>query len=199
MFLKSEAVIILLGKSFLCTGLDRTSGLQEVEVPKISRKSAYVGGKVVNPTHRPSLPQEIPLVLITVRCWVDPRSIVWTEGLSQYKIPVTRSASQLETLRFVAQCLIQLRHRVPRCFRQGPKLFRWILKSLILLMDDFCLRVVYKITTHRIITHVFSEFPGWRAWCRLRLTSVNQTDSMIWHNIHSFIQYSVWRQVQSLL
>jgi hypothetical protein len=31
-------------------------GFQEVEAPRISRQSAHEGGKVVSPTHRPSLP-----------------------------------------------------------------------------------------------------------------------------------------------
>ena len=43
---------------------------------QISRQSAYEGDKVVNPTHRPPLPQEIFLVLISVRGWVDPRATV---------------------------------------------------------------------------------------------------------------------------
>ena len=40
----------------------------------------YEGGKVVRPTHRPSLPQEIFLVLISVRGWVNPRAIVRPDG-----------------------------------------------------------------------------------------------------------------------
>jgi len=39
------------------TGLDRPTGLREVEDPGISRQSAHEGGKVVNPTHRPTLPR----------------------------------------------------------------------------------------------------------------------------------------------
>jgi hypothetical protein len=34
----------------------QTLGLKEVEVPRISRQSAFEGGKVVSPTHRPLLP-----------------------------------------------------------------------------------------------------------------------------------------------
>ena len=51
------------------TGLDRPLGLQEVEeAPGSSGQSELEGGKIVIPTHQlPSLPQEIFLVLISVR------------------------------------------------------------------------------------------------------------------------------------
>jgi len=38
------------------TGLDRPQGLQEVEASRISRQSAYEGGKIVSRKHRLSLP-----------------------------------------------------------------------------------------------------------------------------------------------
>jgi hypothetical protein len=49
---------------------------------RISRQSAHQGGKVVSPTHWPSLPQEGFLVLISVRGWVDARATMRPEGLS---------------------------------------------------------------------------------------------------------------------
>jgi hypothetical protein len=43
------------------TGLDRPRGFQEVEASRFLRQSAHESGKVVRPTHRPSLtPGNIP-------------------------------------------------------------------------------------------------------------------------------------------
>ena len=66
---------------------------------QISRQSAHEGGKVVSPIHRPSL---------------LPRAIAWQEGLCQWKSPMTPSGIEPATFRLVAQCLNQLRYRVPK-------------------------------------------------------------------------------------
>jgi hypothetical protein len=72
---------------------------------QILTQSSHEGGKIVSPTRRPPLPQEIYLILISVRDWVDPRATVRSEGLCQWKIPMTPSGIDPATFRLVAQCL----------------------------------------------------------------------------------------------
>jgi len=59
-------------------------------------------------------PQEIFLVHISVRGWVDPRAIVWPEGLYQWRIPITPAGIENATFRIIARWINQLRHRVPQ-------------------------------------------------------------------------------------
>ena len=65
----------------------------------VLRLSALLTGRL--------FPQEIFLVIISVKAQVDPRALFLPEG------SVTTSGIELATFRLVAQCLKQLSQRVP--------------------------------------------------------------------------------------
>jgi hypothetical protein len=68
----------------------------------ILRQLVHEGGKIVSPRHLPPLPQEIFLVLICARGWVDPRAIVRPEGLCQWKILTPSGIDIPESFKFGA-------------------------------------------------------------------------------------------------
>ena len=96
--MKCNETVLILNASYTIICLDRPLGIQEVEASIIYRKSSHEGGKVVSPTHRQPLPpQEITLVLISVRGWVDTRAMVRPEALCQWNIPITPVGKILNT------------------------------------------------------------------------------------------------------
>ena len=92
---------------------------QSLSVPggwgsQISRQSAHEGGKVVSPTHRPPLPPgNIPGTHFCSRLSRPEGHSAAGRILSMKKNPVTPSGIEPATFWAVAQCLNQLRHRVP--------------------------------------------------------------------------------------
>ena len=93
---------------------------------KISRQWAHECGKVVSPTHRPPLlPRKYSWYSFLLEAESIPRATVRPEGLCQWKIPVIPSGIEPATFRLVAQCLNQLRHRVPPTIKQLPLKDKW--------------------------------------------------------------------------
>ena len=94
---------------YLCTGLDTPRGLQQVEVSTISGVGKWRWQGCQPYAQRPSLPPGN----IRLETELDPRAIVRPEQSNQWKISKAPSGIKPATFRFVAQCLNQLRHRVP--------------------------------------------------------------------------------------
>jgi hypothetical protein len=84
MFLITEWIVQspYTGKAIQLEGWTGPEGSRRLEAPRFKDNRHMKGGKVVEPKSTGHLyPQEIFLIFISVRGWVDPRFIVRPEGL----------------------------------------------------------------------------------------------------------------------
>jgi hypothetical protein len=104
----------------------KSNPLQALTAPEGSRRLRLPDFKTISTwswqgcqrIRQPPLPLKIFLVLISVRNWVDPRAVVWPEGLCQWKIPVKPSGMNCSVAKSVSHVLNDYRkqNQFPLCY-----------------------------------------------------------------------------------
>ena len=119
----------------------------------------------------PLYPQEMLLVLISVRWWFDPRAIVRSEGSCQWKIPMTPPGIKPATFWFGAQHLrhcataVPLRTKTPSAFSSATT------------MQKEAVHFLWNSDTH-LPHHVVSQF----RWPQFKISSLRKSEisSSLW-------------------
>ena len=118
--------LTFLVKSNPITCLDRPWGFQEVEAPRFQDNRHMKVVRLALCTGCLYSPGNIPGTHFLLEAQSTPVAIVRPEGLCQWKIPMTPSGIEPATFQLVAQCLNQLRHRVPPDFPCNASLILYL-------------------------------------------------------------------------